>query len=119
MRNEIGRGGMPPRESFAHAPRNPRWLLWAPLTGLLVLLCTFLAKSAFAEIVLSRPPDGFPKQLVLPPGSKLISVSWLCAGRCEPWTLTRPMRPGEEAQQYQFTNGRDTIDIRESKTPPQ
>lgn len=56
----------------------------------------------------------WPAELVLPAGRKLVEVTWLCYGACEPWTVTRAMRAGESAESYAFSNGRDTIVIRET-----
>ncbi|HTM68198.1 MAG TPA: hypothetical protein VL426_02760 [Candidatus Binatia bacterium] len=60
--------------------------------------------------------SSWPSELVLPAGQKLVGVSWLCHAACEPWTATRPMKPGETAESYAFSNGTDSIRVRE--TPP-
>ena len=60
--------------------------------------------------------SSWPAELVLPAGQKLVGVSWLCHAACEPWTATRPMKSGETAESYSFSNGTDVIRVRE--TPP-
>ena len=35
----------------------------------------------------------------LPPGHKLVNVTWKAA---DLWILTRPMKPGDEAESYDF-----------------
>lgn len=42
--------------------------------------------------------------IVLPAGQKLVSASWRCFAACDLWPLTRPMRKGEAAEIYTFTN---------------
>lgn len=58
--------------------------------------------------------SSWPSEVVLPAGQKLVTVSWLCHAACEPWTVTRPMKPGESAETYAFSNGTDTIRVRET-----
>lgn len=74
---------------------------------------SFFGGTARAE---TARTSSWPAEIALPAGQKLVGVSWLCHAACEPWTATRPMRAGESAETYSFSNGAETIRVRE--TPP-
>lgn len=81
------------------------------VVGMLALCLGLEAGSARAD-----PPQrtSWPSEVQLPAGRKLVNVSWLCYQACEPWVVTRPMRAGEAAESYTFTNGRETVVYREA-----
>lgn len=97
-------------------------LLLLPAAGFaawaLVARGSVVSSVAHAETGTRPAPaqTAWPSELALPAGRKLVDVTWLCFNACEPWTVTRAMRAGETAETYSFSNGRDTIVIRE--TPP-
>lgn len=94
-------------------------LVLLPLVGLAAGV--FVARGGISSVARaetgSRPAtaqSASPAELVLPAGRKLVEVTWLCYSACEPWTVTRAMRAGESAESYAFSNGRDTVVIRET-----
>jgi hypothetical protein len=94
-------------------------LVLLPIVGLAA--GAFVARGGISSVARaetgSRPAttqSAWSAELVLPAGRKLVEVTWLCFGVCEPWTVTRAMRSGESAESYAFSNGRDTIVIRET-----
>jgi len=73
----------------------------------------FVAGTARAE---TPRTSSWPSEIALPAGQKFVGMSWLCHAACEPWTVTRPMKPGESAETYLLSNGTENIRVRE--TPP-
>lgn len=104
--------------------RNRKKMFWlyASLAFIGFFALIFFSKeegrALFGGTARAETPSrsSWPSELVLPAGQKLVGVSWLCHAACEPWTVTRPMKAGESAESYSFSNGTDAIRVRE--TPP-
>ncbi|KPJ85844.1 hypothetical protein AMJ57_01535 [Parcubacteria bacterium SG8_24] len=76
-----------------------------------VLLIPSVAPAAGKQL---RPTE--VRTMVLEPDRKLVDVAWRChpeRTRCDLWTLTRPMRPGEPAETLIFSNGPQSYIIAE------
>jgi hypothetical protein len=83
----------------------------------LVVTATRVDRAIFSRAFAETPAAGgstWPTEIVLPAGRKLVNVTWLCHAACEPWTVTRPGKAGETPESYSFTNGRDSITVRET-----